>query len=205
MPYIHRNVGDVIQNNAVLIERINGQKWKMRCTCGNTFIGQVSGNSGICRDCAYKSLSIKRTVHGESKKEKTRLYNIWLGMRNRCNNPKNHRFDNYGGRGINVASEWNDYSKFREWSLNNGYKDYLSLDRKDNSKGYSPDNCHWVTQTEQMNNIRNNHLLTYKGETKTMAEWSRLTGIKYHTLKRRINRYKWSVERALEERVKTNE
>lgn len=197
--YTHRNVGDVV-NGAVLLEKINNQRWIMRCKCGNTFISQPSGTSGICRECAIKLAADKKRIHGESpnsKKNASRLYRIWLGMKSRCNNPRVDSYPQYGGRGIKVCNEWNDYLAFKEWAISNGYCDNLSIDRIDTNGDYTPQNCRWATLVEQGNNKRNNHLLTLDGKTQTMAEWSREVGIPYSTLKRRINNYGWTTRNAL--------
>ena len=142
----------------------------------------------------------KRKIHMESPhhgKNATRLYGIWLGMRARCNIPNYHDYKYYGLRGIKVCDEWNDYLAFKEWAINNGYADNLTLDRIDVNSNYCPGNCRWATKTEQGNNRRNNHLLTYNGETKTLKEWSDVSGIPYSTLKRRINVYGFTVKEAL--------
>ena len=201
--YRKRSVGDIIGDGGELIERVNGRLWKIRCKCGNVFVAQPSDSFGRCVECGAKACGDSLRKHGESvhhgTQKATRLYNIWLTMRNRCYNPNSKSFTYYGGRGIYVCDQWNDYVAFKNWALSNGYNDNLSIDRIDVNGNYCPENCRWVTHREQMRNTRNNHLITYNGETKTMAEWSEIVGIKYHTLKRRLNAYGWSVERALSE------
>ena len=110
-----------------------------------------------------------------------------------------------------MCEEWNDYGVFKSWAMKSGYSENLSLDRIDVNGNYEPDNCRWATQKEQANNrstnkkiilinrenTRKNHFITFRGETKTMVEWSEITGIKYHTLKNRINNYGWDIGRAL--------
>lgn len=198
--YTKRKAGDCV-NGAILVERVNGRLWKMRCSCGECFVAQPSDSKGLCRKCAMDKLSEDRTRHGESpkqgKRNASKLYSVWLNMRSRCNNPKNKKYKDYGGRGISVCSYWDDFLQFKKWSLENGFDESLTIDRIDNNGNYCPENCRWINQKEQMRNTRVNHLLTYNGETKTMVEWSEITGIKYHTLKQRINKYGYSVERAL--------
>lgn len=92
----------------------------------------------------------------------------------------------YADKGIDVCEEWRDYTKFREWSLSNGYKEGLSLDRKDNSLGYSPDNCRWIELKEQNSNKTNNRILTYRGISHTITEWTRITGLNWSTIDRRL-------------------
>ena len=195
-----RNVGDEIRNGAVLIERVNGQLWKIRCKCGKEFIAQPSDSNGRCRECAMKLVGLGNTKHGESPrpgKNASRLYAIWDNMRSRCNNSNNPKYKDYGGRGISVCQEWDDFSTFKEWALENGYRDNLSIDRIDVNGGYSQENCRWATQKDQSRNTRVNHFVTYNGETKTIAEWAEIKDIPYHTLKHRINKYGFTAEEAL--------
>ena len=82
----------------------------------------------------------------------TRLYQIWLDMRQRCNNPNNAFYHRYGGRGITITPEWETFQKFHEWAVNSGYDDTLTIDRIDNDGNYDPKNCKWSTQKEQAQN-----------------------------------------------------
>jgi hypothetical protein len=153
-----------------------GQRWKCLCKCGEIVITQISGGSKSCKRCAYEQTGKDRTIHNESPsngKSATRLYRIWTGMRNRCNNVRNKNYNDYGGRGITVCDEWNEYLNFKKWSMENGYKDDLSIDRINNDKGYSPNNCRWVSRTRQMNNTRHNSLITINNITRSVIEWCR--------------------------------
>ncbi|APF21215.1 hypothetical protein [Clostridium butyricum] len=110
-------------------------------------------------------------------------------MINRCCNPNNKRYYDYGGRGIKLCSEWrNKYKNFEKWALNNGYSDDLTIDRKDNNKGYYPKNCRWITRKENSRNMRNNRFITIDGCKKTLQEWSEIYSIRSCTVATRIRR-----------------
>lgn len=132
---------------------------------------------------------------------KSRLYNIYRSIIKRTQNPKNKDYKNYGGRGIILCQEWDDdYRKFYYWSMENGYKDNLSIDRIDVNGNYVPNNCRWVDMKTQINNTRVNHRITYNGENHTIAEWAEKSCVSYGTFKGRIRRG-WSVEKALNEPI----
>lgn len=124
-----------------------------------------------------------------------RLYRIWRAMRDRCQRKGNVHYDNYGGRGITVCVEWQDYETFKAWAYQSGYQDGLSIDRIDNDGNYEPSNCRWATVSEQCNNKRNNRIIEFNGEAHTATEWSRITGIPYRTIQSRINRDKLPPEK----------
>lgn len=128
----------------------------------------------------------------------TRLYAIWKAVKTRCTNPHFHAFKRYGGRGITICDEWReDFPAFRDWALANGYSDDLSIDRIDNDKGYSPENCRWITYMEQANNTRRNLVVTINGETGTVAEMCRKYDVNNpHLVYDRITRLGWEPERA---------
>lgn len=107
----------------------------------------------------------------------TRLYSIWKDMRRRCNNENRKQYCDYGGRGITVCEEWNDFEAFRNWALRNGYTDQLTIDRKDNDGNYEPSNCRWVTPSVQNLNTRQNANVEIDGVTKTVTEWARENGL----------------------------
>ena len=177
-------------------------EWLCRCDCGNLTItkGQYlrGGNTKSC-GCLQKELAAERmrqreTKHGECR---TRLYRIWVNMKNRCNCPNNTHYECYGGRGIKVCKDWMEsYENFKNWAINNGYSDTLTLDRIDVNKDYYPENCRWVTRHEQALNRRTTYQITYKGETKTFFEWSQIVGIDSKTLRSRVTERNWSVEEA---------
>ena len=121
-------------------------------------------------------------------RSKERLYRIWIGMKTRCCNPNSNNWKSYGGKGITICDEWiNDYDAFCSWSMDHGYNDNLSIDRIDNSKGYCPSNCRWVTELDQRHNQTNNKWITYNGQTKLVSEWAREYGINVGVVLNRIN------------------
>lgn len=125
-------------------------------------------------------------------------------MMERCyrTTAKNYKF--YGGRGIEVCDEWHDPSIFGKWANESGYKKGLWLDRIDTNGNYCPENCKWSTPQEQANNRRNNNVLTYRGESHTLAEWARILGVKKSLIKTRVW-YGWSPERVIEQEVERHE
>lgn len=126
-----------------------------------------------------------------------RLYGIWTGIKGRTQNHNNKCYKNYGGRGITVCDEWeNSYEAFRDWALANGYQDDLTIDRIDNDGNYCPENCRWVDRITQNNNRRSNHFITHNGETKTITQWARETGLNSQIISGRL-KLGWSIEDAL--------
>lgn len=124
----------------------------------------------------------------------------WKAMKQRCYNKNFYQYYDYGGRGIKVCDKW--LYNFQAFFNDMGYKPSLkhSLDRIDNNKDYSPDNCKWSTKVEQMNNTRDNIIITYKGKTQSLKMWSEETKINYNTLYTRIKR-KWPLEKVFTREV----
>ena len=117
-------------------------------------------------------------------------------MRQRCNNPKRRDYPRYGGRGISICPEWNDYKSFRSWALSHGYADNLSIDRIDVNGNYEPSNCRWADATIQANNARRNRIIEFEGKRYTMAEFARTNKLSYSALQHRLDRG-WSIERII--------
>jgi len=136
--------------------------------------------------------------HGEAKRGKqSKLYRVWQNMKSRCRNPETSYYQYYGEKGVELCEEWEEFENFREWAKKNGYQDDLEIDRKDNDGNYCPENCHWVTRSEQMNNTEQNHILTYKSKNMTAIQWARKLDMNVNTLRGRIFRG-WSDKEILE-------
>ena len=134
----------------------------------------------------------------------TRLDHIYKNMVARCTKDSATNYGRYGGRGITVCEEWKeDKTKFFEWAYKNGYGDDLSLDRKDNNKGYSPENCRWATSKEQANNTRNSRYIEAFGKRMTLGQWAEESGISLATIWARLQRG-WSGEDAVSRKVGNN-
>jgi hypothetical protein len=127
-----------------------------------------------------------------------RLYKVWVNMMQRCSNPKNKQYKDYGGRGIFVVSAWQDFHTFCTWALANGSEKGKHLDRENNDGHYGPDNCRFVTPFVNANNKRNNHLIVAFGESKTLADWARDSRcvVIDSTIRRRLQAG-WTPEEAL--------
>lgn len=137
-----------------------------------------------------------RPIIYKHKMSHTRPHRIWMNMRQRCSNKNRHDFKYYGGKGIRVCKEWQTFKGF--WGdMKDGYEDNLTIDRVDTNGNYEPGNCRWSTQREQMNNFSKNRIVEFNNQKKTMSEWAASLGMKYYNMRDRIDRYGWSIERAL--------
>lgn len=176
--------------------------WECKCDCGNIinvrYNNLLNGSTKSC-GCLKRERTIERsTKHGLSggQGNYTRLYRIWLNMRQRCNNRRDQDYPYYGGRGIKVCKEWDNYAAFHDWAMKNGYADHLTLDRINNNGDYCPENCRWATRKEQARNTRQNHFITFNGKIMTIAEWAEYLGVSSTVLRTRLYRG-WPIERAL--------
>ncbi len=150
----------------------------VQCNCGNYFeiwnthfYGRESGKK--CNDCKGRHLE-----------SKSRLYDIWINMKSRCNNKKSASYVHYGKKNILICEEWEKYTNFKKWALSNGYKQNLTIDRIDNNKDYCPENCKWSTYYEQNRNKTNSIIITYKNKTQCLKDWCRELEISYKNSKR---------------------
>lgn len=176
--------------------------WNCICECGRNTTPSgsdlISGHTKSCGCSRHGEHNKKSKKHGG---RNTRLYRIWHGMKTRIKNTNCKSWKDYGGRGIEVCEEWDSFENFRDWAIENGYKDNLTLDRIDNNGNYNPENCRWITQKENDRNKRNNKILEYRGEKKTIAEWAEYANISYSTLKTRL-RKGMSITEAIETPIK---
>lgn len=162
--------------------------WRCQCECGAMVT--VNGSClrrGVTKSCGClqkhiaKAAGDRTRTHGMTG---TSTYNVWVGMVQRCHNANSKDYDRYGGRGIFVCDEWQTFSNFL---ADMGERpEGKSLDRIDNDKGYSPQNCRWADAKSQQRNKRNSRLITHDGKTMTLVEWAEYTGINQRTLSGRL-------------------
>lgn len=177
--------------------------WRCQCDCGdnNVIVRTKCLLQGVTKSCGCYMRDKLSERAGKHYKNGTRLYAIWDSMRQRCNNPHNKQYHNYGERGIKICSEWDDYQNFYDWAISTGYDESAlrgkyTLDRIDVNKNYCPENCRWADTKVQSVNKRNTVRLTYNNETHPLTEWSDIVGIAYQTLWRRYSKG-WSTEKIL--------
>ena len=195
-------------NRLTVIERMpNAPKgktvWKCQCDCGNITIVRGSnlktGQVKSC-GCAQKGWNC---IHGDSN---TPLYNHWYSMINRCENPNNHAFKDYGGRGIKVCEEWHDYITFKKWVMETKpiSKQELTVDRIDVNGNYSPDNCRWTSRKIQARNRTSNILIEFEGKKQSLIEWCEELHLDYKRIHNRISKLHWTFEKAISTPVNEN-
>lgn len=188
--------------------------WLCKCECGKMKEVTLSHlRQGCVMSCGcltkeiasergYKSKIGERSrKHGDNK---TKLYNVWAGMKRRCQNSNTLHYNDYGGRGITVCDEWQEYIPFKEWAIATGYKEGLSIERKDVNGNYEPNNCYWIPLKMQGKNRRNTIYIQYNDKDYTIEEIAEITGLKRRTIKGRFERG-WSAERIFSEPLKKNQ
>jgi len=175
-------------------ENRNGVAW-WKCTCDCGKVTEVRG--AVLRNGHTKSCGCGSAIKAKHRLRKSPEYTVWVNMRGRCNDPNDHSYADYGGRGIRVCSRW-------EQSFENFYADMgqrpsknHQIERTNNAGPYSPDNCRWATRIEQCNNRRSTVLVEWRGMKQTLPQWCRQVGLPHRTVWHRINKAGWSVEQAL--------
>lgn len=165
--------------------RYTGKNWEFLCQCGNTtFSTSYKVRSGHTKSCGCaRSEANAGFKHGMAYSDENK---VWCGIKTRCFNPNRKDWKNYGGRGISMCERWlHNFEAFFEDMGRRPSKNH-SIERKDNSGDYTPENCIWTTSYVQGQNKRNNCKLTVGGITKKLKEWSKQTGIGFTTLQQRI-------------------
>ena len=193
-----------------VIERVSNKKykvaWKCLCDCGNETIVLTTNLTSkrilSCGCLKLEKLIERSTTHNQ---RHTKLYEVWKTMKQRCLNPNHKSYHNYGGRGIIVCDEWkNNYQAFYEWSMNNGYKEGLSIDRINNDGNYEPSNCRWADRITQCNNTRQNKPIEINGVSKTITQWSKDYNISANLVRSRYYTQKWDIIKALTTPVRSS-
>lgn len=176
-----------------------------KCECGNTKIvykGNLTSGRSLSCGC-FRNERIKETCCLPENYSK--LHRILDRMKARCYNPNSNRYYRYGARGITICDEWmSNQDSFCEWALSHGYQPDLTIDRIDNNKGYSPDNCRWIPLKEQMSNQSTNIIISFNGEQHTLSQWANILGINKTTLHNRLKYLGWSVEKAFTTPVRSH-
>lgn len=198
-------IGELFGRITIIKDLGNTKDWRRmvlyKCSCGNVKKSRFDAiYRGMTKSCGclhsevVSELMSNNKKHGDNCRGKTsKEYTAWRGMIMRCENINDPRYKFYGGRGIEVCSQWrNSYQQFLQ---DMGRKPTLkhSIDRINNNGNYSPDNCRWATPTQQSSNTRRNIFIELNNEVKTLAEWVRVFGINYGTA---LGRYRkgWNAE-----------
>jgi len=170
----------------------------VECGCGTSgtrrYESLKTGRTASCGCKKSENISYNRRTHGMSH---THLHNAWIRMKERCYYEGNNRYQYYGGKGIEVCNEWKDsFEAFMVWAFSNGYKQGLSIERKNVALDYSPENCCWIPVSQQAMNKSTSHLETINGETKNLLQWCQHYDIGYAKVMARLH-YGWDILSAL--------
>lgn len=171
--------------------------WYCKCECGNISI--VNGGhlkNGHTQSCGCYRREVSSAIHKTHGLSDNPLYSVWNTMIQRCYNPNQKSYRIYGAENKSVCNEWRNFEPFYNWAMENGYKHGLTIERINPDGNYEPSNCRWATRKEQGNNTRNNRLIQFNGEVKTMAQWAESKNLTYSALQHRLER-NWNIEKAL--------
>ena len=167
--------------------------WVCQCDCGGIKSARsdslLSGAIKSCGCMKKEQDRINLTAFHSHKQSGTRIYHIWQGMKKRCENIHDARYDRYGGRGIKVCEEWKEsFQAFYDWALKNGYDESLTIDRIDNDGCYCPENCRWATTKEQCDNRSTTIKITIGNATKSLVEWCKIFDVDYTSTVQKFHR-----------------
>jgi hypothetical protein len=177
------------------VEKLEWPMWLCMCNCGKkTLVSTANLRSGNTTSCGCYHRERQKEVPTKHGGRHTRLYSVWLNMWQRCTNPANSCWHNYGGRGIKISQHWRSFKRFRD-DMGEAPEGY-TLERKDNDGPYSKSNCRWATRRDQSRNKRVNRVLTFQGKSLPLVDWAELLNKPYWTLHARLRRG-WSTERTL--------
>lgn len=176
--------------------------WLCQCDCGKSVVvsqGNLKRGNTVSCGCIMQ-------VHGESR---TRLYSIWRHMKHRCANINDKDYNYYGGKGIKVCKDWENYENFRDWAVSSGYDDTLTIDRINPNKDYEPNNCRWITSSENSARVvhtKSARFLDVDGELKNETQWAKEIGVVQQTIHAWIKKYgeNGAIEK-IKERLKNSE
>jgi len=164
--------------------------WLCRCDCGRFKVVRGAHlKDKHVRSCGCWN---PRITHGMSG---TRIYNIWSKMLQRCYLKSDHAYSSYGGRGISVCREWRKFESFYNWSMDHGYSESLSIDRKNNDGNYEPSNCRWATPKQQANNNRHNHLVNVDGKLITISQYADQLNVEQTRLRKKLVSVNWDTKK----------
>lgn len=175
-----------VYGRITLVERedVKGsRKYIGLCECGNLksyYLGNLK--SGRTKSCGCFYDEARKDANATHRKTGTRLYRIYNNMKTRCYNKKTPNYSRYGGKGVRVCDEWlEDFTIFYNWAINNGYKEYLTIDRIDSNGNYEPSNCRWVDYAIQSHNRDYSWNIKINGITKNAKEWCEINEVNYKT------------------------
>lgn len=177
-------IGDMFGKWKIL--NVSTKLTECQCVCGKIKkVDVFSLLNGTSKSCGCFSLELRRPSmkHGDSN---TRLYGTWTRMRDRCNNIYNDSYKYYGGKGIRVCEEWSEFINFKNWALSNGYQEGLTIERIDVDKNYCPENCEWITHSENSKRAHKPKILL-KNEIKELKETVKKLNKEIETLKIQLN------------------
>lgn len=175
-------------------------KWHCICDCGNECIKSSSSLRRFEKSsCGCWKAEITSKLFKKYDIKNKKLYEVWQGMRSRCNYKWNSDYHNYGGRGIKISTEWRDYNVFQKWAIEHGYIQGLTIERIDVDGNYCKENCCWIENKLQAQNTRKVRRFIYKDKVYTIRQLSDMFNVNNRTLANRLTVLNWDVERAITE------